>query len=169
MVDRFRELEPSMFISAAPQCPLAIRYFYLRDLIQRAQLDALFIQFYNNEGCDAVITGPDDEFNYDAWEDVIASSDKSKDAKLYIGLQAVEGSSGYITAAQMQHVVCQYQDRPHFGGISLWDMTLATKDVQNGMTYVEAAMEVLKKGCTRPRPSPSSTPAVASTPVSTPV
>lgn len=74
MVNRFRELDPSMFISAALQCPLALRYFYLRKLIQQAQLDALFIQFYNNEGCDAVITGPDDAFNDDAWEDVISSA-----------------------------------------------------------------------------------------------
>lgn len=149
MVDRFRELAPGMFISAAPQCPLAPQYFYMQDLIQKAKLDALFVQFYNNEGCDAVVGNSkwDDEFNFDAWGDVVAASDKSKDAKVYIGLQAVEGSSGYITAKEMQRLVCKYQHKPYFGGVSLWDMTLATANAVDGKSYMASAVEVLRDGC----------------------
>lgn len=121
----------------------------MQELIQKAKLDALFVQFYNNEGCDAVIGNSkwDDEFNFNAWGDVLAASDKSKDAKVFIGLQAVEGSSGYITAKEMQNLVCQYQDKSYFGGVSLWDMTLATANKANGKSYVESAVDVLRDGC----------------------
>lgn len=157
MAERFREMEPNMFLSAAPQCPLQPQYFYLKELIQHAKLDALFIQFYNNIGCDAIVDdSPGDDFNYDAWEDVIAQSDKSRDAKLYIGLQPIEGSSGYVTAWQMQHIICKYQNKKNFGGISLWDLTLATKIVKDGKTYLESAMDVLRHGC-KPAAAPPTT------------
>lgn len=48
MANKFRALDPSLILTAAPQCPTDVSNFYLKDLITKAPLDILFIQVSNN-------------------------------------------------------------------------------------------------------------------------
>lgn len=48
MANKFRALDPSLILTAAPQCPTDNTNFYLKELIQKAPLDILFIQVSNN-------------------------------------------------------------------------------------------------------------------------
>ncbi|KAM0453952.1 hypothetical protein ACHAPV_007592 [Trichoderma viride] len=135
MVNTFRSLDSSLIMTAAPQCPTDPQYFYLKDLITQAAFDKLFIQFYNNPACDAIAgNSPGDKFNYDDWETVIANSAKSQSAKLYVGLPAIQeaNETGYIDPNALKNLVCQYQGRSHFGGISLWDLSRGLVNNING-------------------------------------
>ena len=94
-------------ISAAPQCPLAEPWYQMNHIIEEAKIDLLFIQFYNNEGCNA-----DNEagFNYLEWEEHLKTT-ASADAKIFIGLLGAAGS-GYIEPEAAVALVNKYKDRP---------------------------------------------------------
>ncbi|KAK1454231.1 endochitinase [Colletotrichum cuscutae] len=140
-------------ISAAPQCPTSDTWFQLKELIYNAQFDSLFIQFYNNPGCQITDTP-----NYDDWETVISQTSKSKDAKLYIGvLASVEsGWNGYAPPSTIKDLICKYQSKPHFGGVSIWDATRGAINQINGQSFHEAIADALKYGC-NPIPAKTST------------
>ncbi|EXF85569.1 endochitinase [Colletotrichum fioriniae PJ7] len=140
-------------ISAAPQCPTSDNWFQLKELIYNAQFDSLFIQFYNNPGCQITDTP-----NYDDWETVISQTSKSKDAKLYIGvLASVEsGWNGYAPPSTIKDLICKYQSKPHFGGVSIWDATRGAVNQINGQSFHEAIADALKYGC-NPIPAKTST------------
>ncbi|EGR46532.1 uncharacterized protein TRIREDRAFT_66041, partial [Trichoderma reesei QM6a] len=149
MIETFRSLDSSMLITGAPQCPTNPQYFVMKDMIQQAAFDKLFIQFYNNPVCDAIPGNTaGDKFNYDDWEAVIAGSAKSKSAKLYIGLPAIQepNESGYIDPIAMKNLVCQYKDRPHFGGLSLWDLSRGLVNNINGTSFNQWALDALQYG-----------------------
>jgi len=59
-------------ITGAPQCPLSANFAYMNGIISASQFDKLFIQFYNNPGCQAV--GPGATFNYNAWTTYLAGT-----------------------------------------------------------------------------------------------
>ncbi|KAG4283856.1 hypothetical protein FPRO06_08235 [Fusarium proliferatum] len=128
MINELRRLNSDVIITGAPQCPTSNQYFYMKDMINQAKFDALFIQFYNNPGCDAI---PDpsvswDRFNYDDWEGIVENSASSQNAKLYVGLPASEAAApggGYLEPEAMKDLVCALKDKTHFAGISLWDLT----------------------------------------------
>ncbi|KAH7303995.1 glycoside hydrolase superfamily [Stachybotrys elegans] len=150
MADTFRSLSPSIILTAAPQCPTSDAYFHLKKFISQASLDALFVQFYNNPVCDAVAGNMAGEsFNYDQWASILASSAKSKNAKLFIGLPASTeaAGSGYITPQAMKDLVCKWKGGKNFGGISLWDLTRGAGNVVNGKTYNQHVLDALAGGC----------------------
>ncbi|KOS20737.1 Endochitinase 2 [Escovopsis weberi] len=165
MIDRFRSVDPSLMITGSPQCPLLKPYAYMSEMIQAAAFDRLNIQFYNNPGCnaapDSALLPVDDEtditnslglsnkFNYDDWEKVLANSDASQGAKIFIGLPASPDAAqnGYLTPEQMKYLICKYQNRPHFGGLSLWDISYGSSNVIDGKTYQDHALEGLQYGC----------------------
>ena len=159
MADQFRVRNSKLIITAAPQCPLQDQYFYLKKFIQQAQLDALFVQFYNNPVCDAIAGngGTGEKFNYDDWEAILDKSNKSKKAKLYIGIPAnpitdpnnvdASAGSGYITPARVKELICQNKDKPHWGGISIWDMYLGRRNVINNKNYLVHIYDALTAGC----------------------
>ncbi|KAH6981820.1 glycoside hydrolase superfamily [Ilyonectria sp. MPI-CAGE-AT-0026] len=146
MVDELRTLDSSLIITAAPQCPIATQYFYMKELIQTSKLDALFIQFYNNENCDLIGSGTNayDNFNYEAWEQILAGSDQSKDAKIFVGLPADSSAAGtgYVTPDVVSEVVQYLKDKASFGGISLWDLNrgASNKDA-DGKSFNDAVLE----------------------------
>ncbi|KAF4946836.1 hypothetical protein FGADI_10865 [Fusarium gaditjirri] len=152
MINELRRLNSDVIITGAPQCPTRDPYFYMRDMINQAKFDALFIQFYNNPGCDAI---PDpsvswDRFNYDDWEGIVENSERSQNAKLYVGLPASEAAApggGYLEPEAMKDLVCALKDKTHFAGISLWDLTRGAGNEIDGKNYNEHVMDALKYGC----------------------
>lgn len=65
MVERLRErieaVSKDMIVTAAPQCPTSADWFQMSTIITQAKFDKIWIQFYNNEGCDAT---SDTTFNF---------------------------------------------------------------------------------------------------------
>ncbi|KAH7200047.1 glycoside hydrolase superfamily [Fusarium oxysporum] len=165
MINELRRLNSDVIITGAPQCPTSDQYFYMKDMINQAKFDALFIQFYNNPGCDAI---PDpsvswDRFNYDDWEGIVEDSECSQNAKLYVGLPASEAAApggGYLEPEAMKDLVCALKDKTHFAGISLWDLTRGAGNEIDGKNYNEHVMDALKYGCD---PVPVTTTAVLTT------
>ncbi|RMI97945.1 hypothetical protein CDV36_016164 [Fusarium kuroshium] len=151
MINELRRLKSDVIITGAPQCPTSDQYFYMKEMIDQAQFDALFIQFYNNGYCDA-IEDPDvswDRMNYDEWADIIDDSKASNGAKIYVGLPASEDAadSGYIKPDVLKELVCKLKDKPHFAGISLWDLTRGAGNLIDGKTYDQHAVDALEYGC----------------------
>ncbi|KAM0356169.1 hypothetical protein ACHAPU_000564 [Fusarium lateritium] len=151
MINEFRRLREDIIITGAPQCPTSAQYFVMSEMIKQAKFDALFVQFYNNPYCDAIIdpNTPGDRFNYDDWVSIIEDSDCSKDAKLYVGLPASRDAagSGYLEPEEMKDLVCAIKDNAHFGGISLWDLTRGASNQVGGKSYNEHVMDALLYGC----------------------
>ncbi|KAF4971264.1 hypothetical protein FZEAL_9891 [Fusarium zealandicum] len=167
MINEFRRLNEDVIITGAPQCPINPEYFYMSDMINDAKFDALFIQFYNNRGCDAVDDADLswDKFNYDDWVDIIDRSKYSKSAKLYVGLPASPDAApagGYLEPEALKELVCELKDKSHFAGISLWDLTRGANNEVNGKNYNQHAMDALKYGCD-PIPTISTTSATSTT------
>ncbi|KAL6917844.1 hypothetical protein ACHAPO_000347 [Fusarium lateritium] len=160
MINRLRELDEGITITGAPQCPTSEEYFYMKEMIQSAKFDALFVQFYNNRWCDAVSEDLEGEgFNYEKWVDIIEDSDCSKDAKLYVGLPASEEAApggGYLGPEDLKDLVCELTTKSHFGGVSLWDLTRGEENIVDGKSYNEHVMDALKYGCA-PVPVPTTT------------
>ncbi|KAF4971087.1 hypothetical protein FSARC_1978, partial [Fusarium sarcochroum] len=152
MINELRRLNENIIITGAPQCPTSSEYFYMKEMITKAKFDALFVQFYNNPGCDAI---PDpsvswDRFNYDDWETIIEESECSKDAKIYVGLPSSEDAApagGYLKPKAMKQLVCDLKDKAHFAGISLWDLTRGVANEVDGKNYNRHVMDALKYGC----------------------
>ncbi|KAM3441598.1 hypothetical protein NHJ13734_002743 [Beauveria thailandica] len=140
MADQFRTLSKDVFITGAPQCPTSDEWFSMKEMIQKTQFDALFIQFYNNPGCD-LVSGT---FNYKAWEGIIAASDKSKNAKLFVGIPAVP-SNGYVAPKDLEKIICPIAKRPSFGGISVWDMFTGTEKDADGKSFNQHVQDILGK------------------------
>src|SRR3569833_2973451 len=126
-------------ITGAPECPLNPGWFKMRQMIIGATFDILWIQFYNNGGCDAVNGG----FNYDDWTKFLPGT-MSAHAQLWIGLPAVPGS-GYVEQSALEPLLHTYGTRPNFGGIMLWDSWLAVNntDLAAGKNYLQAVREAL--------------------------
>ncbi|KAM3462576.1 hypothetical protein NHJ6243_003977 [Beauveria neobassiana] len=143
MIDQFRKLSNDVFITGAPQCPTADEWFSMKEMIQKAQFDALFIQFYNNPGCDL----KNANFNYKTWEGIIAASDKSKNAKLFVGIPSSDAaaSSGYVAPKDLEKVICPIAKSRSFGGISIWDMYRGLKNEVDGKSFNQHVKDILSK------------------------
>ncbi|KFA69576.1 hypothetical protein S40285_09108, partial [Stachybotrys chlorohalonatus IBT 40285] len=150
MADTFRRLGPSMILTAAPQCPTSNELFYLKQFINEASLDALFVQFYNNPVCDAIAGNTaGDNFNYDQWANILSNSARSKNAKLFVGLPAssTAARTGYIAPQALKNLVCKWKGSKNFGGISLWDLSRGAENLVNDKSYNQHALDALHGGC----------------------
>jgi len=147
-------------IAGAPQCSLADAYFQMKAMIVGAQFDILWVQFYNNPSCDGLNGG----FNFDAWAKFLVGT-RSAHASLYIGLpgSTAAAGSGYLSTTNLQKLLKTYASRPSFGGVMLWDASLAEKNVDaQGRTYVQIVKSIL--ATVGPAASPTSPHAPTSTP-----
>ncbi|POR36249.1 Uncharacterized protein TPAR_03546 [Tolypocladium paradoxum] len=165
MINRLRSLDRSLLITGAPQCPTNPAYFDMKEMIQTAAFDALFIQFYNNPSCDVIPQNDNwpDKFSYGDWVDIVAKSDKSKSAKLFIGLLGslsaageTPARSGYVGPEKVKELVCQYKSTTNFGGISLWDLNRAAENIVGGKSFYQHVLDALQYGC-NPVPTTTST------------
>ncbi|RYP20702.1 hypothetical protein DL765_002652 [Monosporascus sp. GIB2] len=149
MVERLRErIDASgekMILTAAPQCPLTDQWFQMKTIITQARFDKIWIQFYNNQGCEAKNNVG---FNFKAWASFLQTT-KNKDAEIFIGLPGSQtaAGSGYINRKRAKEVICEAKKSKAFGGVMLWDAYLASENVEGGKTYYDSIADVLKCGC----------------------
>ncbi|KAI1407776.1 glycoside hydrolase superfamily [Hypoxylon sp. FL1857] len=151
MVNHLRELihadGKDMILTAAPQCPQSDDYFQMKTILQQAQFDKIWVQFYNNPICNA--NSP--TFNYDDWETFIKGGVNAA-AELFIGLpgsQAAVGllGSGYITGSQAKDLICSYKTKQHFGGAMIWDAYYASQNTDpEGNAFHDIVSEALRCG-----------------------
>lgn len=145
MINRFRALDGNMLVTGAPECPTDAANFKMQGMIQKAAFDALFIQFYNNPRCNAASK---DGFNLDEWVKVVANSDKSQNAKLFVGLAASTAAGhGYIGPKEVKDLICKYKGTKNWGGISLWDLNNAAANVIDGIGFHQHVQDALRHGC----------------------
>ncbi|KYK62069.1 hypothetical protein DCS_03214 [Drechmeria coniospora] len=172
MIDRLRKLDQSLIITGSPQCHLADEWQHMKLMLQKAAFDALFIQFYNNPSCDYIPGngGFGEKFNLDDWVDFMATTEKSRNAKLFVGLP-VNGvtsggnsaaGSGYVSPDEMQELVCKYRGTKNWGGISLWDLNLSAENVVGGKPFHEHVLDALRHGCGTEKPTTTEVKATSS-------
>ncbi|RJE23913.1 Fungal cellulose binding domain protein [Aspergillus sclerotialis] len=165
------------YITGAPQCPIPEPNMGV--IIENAEFDYLFVQFYNNNNYSVPCALPfngNAPFNYNNWTSFISTSKSSK-AKLFIGVPASEnaangtpaGATYYITPDQLNSLVGEYKSKPGFGGIMMWSAGFSDSNVIDGCTYAQQASSILKSGktCAGTGPAPPGT-STSTPPSSTP-
>ncbi|SCU90534.1 LADA_0F04786g1_1 [Lachancea dasiensis] len=134
----FNSASKDYYLSAAPQC------FYpdasVGDLLNNADIDFAFIQFYNNY-CNV-----DKQFNWDTWTQ-FASSAPNPSIKLYLGLpgSATAAGSGYLSDLSLvKSTVESISESSNFGGIMLWDASQSFGNEVDGKTYISQMKSILE-------------------------
>ena len=142
------------YITGAPQCPVPEPN--MGTIIQNAQFDYLWIQYYNNPSC-SPSTGT---FNYDAWKQFTATT-ASKNAKLFIGVPASKyastgtstGSEYFLLPVKLASIVNKYDTDSTFGGIMMYSAAYFSQSRNNGCSYAQQAASILKTGKPCPQQS----------------
>ncbi|MQL89175.1 hypothetical protein Taro_021745 [Colocasia esculenta] len=112
--DRGAQAGRRVFVSAAPQCPFPDAY--LGRAINTGVFDAVWVQFYNNPGCqyDGNVGTVTNAWN--EWENIPTG-------RLFLGLPAshAAASGGYIPKEVLiSQVLPVIKGSPKYGGIMLW-------------------------------------------------
>ncbi|KAF9187573.1 Chitinase 1 [Haplosporangium sp. Z 767] len=133
------------YISAAPQCPYPDAY--LGPTLQKAWVDMVFVQYYNNY-CGAQGFGSLN-FNFEQWNNWAKTVSTNKNVKVYLGIPAsrTAANTGYVGPEKLREIMdavrCKYSS---FGGIMMWDMSQAYGNVDDtGTQYNAAASQNLKR------------------------
>ncbi len=124
------------YISGAPQCPIPDASIPLDAM---KQMDMVWVQFYNNPGCNIGTTGFLDSFKQ--WSAQLGSG-----PKLYIGAPgASPAGSGYLEPAAMATAIqgASKAGINNFGGVMLWDGPLAKNNAAGGKTYLDVVKGAL--------------------------
>lgn len=154
-------------ISAAPQC--SVPDAHMGDLIANADIDYLFVQFYNTPQCSArsAVNAGYTTSNWDAWASLAPSHNKN--AKVFLGLPG--GPEGVSTAnandvlsvaeatTLIEKYYCSDQYKSAFGGVMLFDAT-AAKDNNN---YAQSMKAALQQCSCFPKPTTTSTTTTSAT------
>ncbi|AJV63829.1 AIS_HP2_G0035610.mRNA.1.CDS.1 [Saccharomyces cerevisiae] len=134
----FAEGTKQYYLSAAPQCPYPDAS--VGDLLENADIDFAFIQFYNNY---CSVSG---QFNWDTWLTYAQTVSPNKNIKLFLGLpgSASAAGSGYISdTSLLESTIADIASSSSFGGIALWDASQAFSNELNGEPYVEILNNLL--------------------------
>ncbi|QHS74999.1 chitinase [Saccharomyces paradoxus] len=134
----FAEGTKQYYLSAAPQCPYPDAS--VGDLLENADIDFAFIQFYNNY---CSVSG---QFNWDTWLTYAQTVSPNKNIKLFLGLpgSASAAGSGYISdTSLLESTIADITSSSSFGGIALWDASQAFSNQLNGEPYVEILKNLL--------------------------
>ncbi|SCU89036.1 LAFA_0E15852g1_1 [Lachancea sp. 'fantastica'] len=162
--EHFNSASRDYYLSAAPQC------FYpdasVGDLLNNAEIDFAFIQFYNNY-CNV-----DSHFNWDTWTQFAAGA-PNPNIKLYLGLPGSSSAagSGYLSDLNLvQSTVNKISGSANFGGIMLWDASQSFTNKVDGDTYAAQMKKILGSVSSESTPNtfsqtPSSTSSSASSTV----
>ena len=135
----FKEGSKQYYLSAAPQCPFPDAS--VGNLLENADIDFAFIQFYNNY-CNVEGTS----FNWDTWVTYANSISPNSDIKLYLGLPGASGAAGSGYISDMNSLVSVIQSistGKNFGGISLWDASQGFANIIDGTNYIGKMKEIL--------------------------
>ncbi|KAF8863084.1 glycoside hydrolase [Acephala macrosclerotiorum] len=139
MIQRLRVLFQSAskpyLITGAPQC--VVPDANMGVIIQQAQFDVLWVQYYNTPQCSArnwananpnyATTGVElsSGFSYNTWSNFLVGT-ASANAKLWIGVPGGPApDTNYLGPAEIANLVNAYFCKPNFGGIMIWEATLA--------------------------------------------
>ncbi|QLL35025.1 hypothetical protein HG536_0H04010 [Torulaspora globosa] len=128
------------YISAAPQCPYPDAS--VGDMLENADVDFAFIQFYNNY-CNV-----GKSFNWDTWQNYAQSVSPNKNIKLYLGLpgSATAASTGYISdLSLLEDTISKVSGSGNFGGVAMWDASQAFSNKIDGQSYVSHVKSILSK------------------------
>ncbi|CAG8955135.1 hypothetical protein HYFRA_00007150 [Hymenoscyphus fraxineus] len=138
-------------ITGAPQCYLP--EVNMGSMIAQAQFDILWIQFYNNPSCSVRNFAENNiDINYNIWKSQLAGG-ASSGAQLYIGLPGApsEGTGcgkssygEYISAQDADRLINKYQSDSSFGGVMLWEATVALNNECNCKPYYSVIKDSLK-------------------------
>lgn len=155
-VDQLRRLyakDPSKryYVSAAPQCPFPDAT--LGQAVAKADLDFLFVQFYNNY---CSLSGQ--WFNYDTWQSFASNKSPNKNVKVFVGLAGSTSAagSGYVTIDQIKAAYHKFSHSPNFGGFMVWDASQADLNKVGGSTFGAQLKSLLKGSSPNALPSSSS-------------
>ncbi|EME44385.1 glycoside hydrolase family 18 protein [Dothistroma septosporum NZE10] len=124
------------YLTAAPQCPYPDANLnpLLNDPNGAVPFDALFVQYYNNAGCDLraynTTTGATQKsFNFQTWSNyALSSASANKACKIFLGVPGNVGgavSGSYRTAAQLKPIINYCKSFSNFGGVTVWDASQA--------------------------------------------
>ncbi|EFA81365.1 chitinase [Heterostelium album PN500] len=140
----FANAPKKYYVTAAPQCvyPDASIGPNPGTALSTGLLDFINIQFYNNY-C-GLASGS--SFNYNTWANWITAN--SPNTKIFIGAPAdtYAAGSGYVTAQTLTNLVSTYINSPTFGGVMLWDISVAQGNIVSGSTtYGQYVSKYLKQ------------------------
>ncbi|KAF9786088.1 glycoside hydrolase superfamily [Thelephora terrestris] len=144
-VDRIRALsadaDKSYYITASPQCPYPDAS--LGGTLNSSWFDAVFVQFYDNP-CGLQNFNQSSYWNFGIWDYWARYISPNKDIKVYIAALGgpVVNGTGYVPPAELGTIAVQMrQNYPSFGGVMLWDASLA---YANGKTaqYIKETLSL---------------------------
>ncbi|RKP26300.1 glycoside hydrolase superfamily [Syncephalis pseudoplumigaleata] len=148
-IRRLRQLQGprGLLVTAAPQCPYPDAS--LHDVLVHAEVDAVYVQFYNNY-CGMNAYGSR-HFNFNTWAKWSQSVAMRRGAKVYLGVpgSAQSAGTGYASAARIKTAAQQLaRDYPSvFGGVAVWDASTAYMNRQGRGNFVSAVHGALKGIC----------------------
>ncbi|KAK7279865.1 hypothetical protein RJT34_24924 [Clitoria ternatea] len=120
----YSRIEKSVYLSAAPQCPIPDRF--LGTALNTGLFDFVWVQFYNNPPCqyNGNITNLVNSWN--RWTSTVPAR------QIFLGLPAAPAAagSGFIPADVLtSQILPVIKKSPKYGGVMLWSRFF---DVQNG-------------------------------------
>ncbi|KAA1470876.1 glycoside hydrolase [Dentipellis sp. KUC8613] len=112
-----------LYVTGAPQCVQPDSH--LNAAMLNSSLDAIYVQFYNNEPCYLPNTAG---FNFAAWDDFARNKAKNPKMKVYIGAPASDeaAQSGFVNIDTFKQIITSVQKNfTSFGGVMLYDASQA--------------------------------------------
>lgn len=148
MVNRFRQLDPNLYISASPTCVLEPRTLHM---IQHSALDALFVQFFGPDNACSLT-----KLDLESWLRKVAPGNRNKtiSTKLFVGLPASElvNAESFMSPDAVKNLSRKLQDSERWGGISLWDLGVADDKKIDDKAYQRHVREALDSLSASPSP-----------------
>ncbi len=153
-------------LTGAPQC--VVPDASMGNMIAEVVFDIIFIQFYNTPFCSArnfiATNRVNSGFSYDEWSQFLAGT-ASASAKLYVGLPASPVAAGgegvfWLNPVEAKALIQKFAVRDNFGGVMLWEATMAEHQVDQGKTYYQNIKSVLRE-------IPGASPLAITSPVAT--
>ncbi|GMM37956.1 hypothetical protein DASC09_052810 [Saccharomycopsis crataegensis] len=143
-----RLFAPGFLVTAAPQCVFPDKN--IGDAIRLADIDLLFVQFYNNY-CNV-----DQQFNFQTWSQAVSEVFANKRMKVYVGLpgSTEAAGSGYVNLTQLSTLTTEARNDHRFGGFSVWDAKRGFENIvddSNGngnRSYISGLRRILHNSST---------------------
>ncbi|KAI1792296.1 glycoside hydrolase [Ganoderma leucocontextum] len=162
-IKRVRDLAKAankkVYVTGAPQCTFPDAY--MSTVLNAAEFDALYVQFYNNF-CSLPNFNNPNAWNFNQWDSWAKNVSLNKDVKIFIGAPASSSAagSGYVDAATLANIASETRSKySSFGGIMFWDASQAygnnrfDKAVEAGLSQGGSASKTTSASTT---PSPAS-------------
>eukprot|EP01132_Coremiostelium_polycephalum_P008544 gene8544-10505_t len=138
----FQDASKDYYISMAPQCVFPDAYCGpgQNTALSTGLIDFINVQFYNNY-CE--LSGS--QVNFNDWSNWVQQN--SPNTRIMVGVPAdiYAASSGYLPASNVVSKLPTYASSPSFGGVMLWDVSIAEYNINNGINFAQYISQFLKK------------------------